>query len=42
MLLNTVIPLLSSIISFVFAFFVLKRYRERKGAHLLLRCFWVE
>jgi hypothetical protein len=30
------VPLLSSIISFIFAFFVLKRYFERKGAHLLL------
>lgn len=33
---NSIIPLLSSIISFVFAFFVFKRYVERKGAHLLL------
>lgn len=31
-----VIPLLSCIISFVFAFFVFKRYVERKGAYLLL------
>ncbi len=35
-MLNTLLPLLSSIISFVFAFFVLKRYLARKGAHLLL------
>jgi hypothetical protein len=33
---NTVIPLLSSIVSFVFAFFVLKRYFERRRVHLLL------
>lgn len=33
---NTLLPLLSSLISFVFAFFVFKRYAERKGAHLLL------
>ncbi len=33
---NTFIPLSSSIISFIFAFFVLKRYVERKRAHLLL------
>ncbi|GAB4426180.1 MAG: hypothetical protein Kow002_15540 [Anaerolineales bacterium] len=36
-MLNTFVPLASSIISFVFAFFVLKRYFERKGLHLL---FW--
>lgn len=35
-MLNTLIPLLSSIISFIFAFFVLKRYFERKRPHLLL------
>lgn len=35
-MLNTLIPLLSGLISFVFAFFVLKRYFERKRAHLLL------
>ena len=33
---NTILPLLSSLISFVFAFYVLKRYMERKGTHLLL------
>ncbi len=36
MLLNTGIPFLSSIISFALAFFVLKRYLDRKRAHLLL------
>ena len=35
-MLNTLVPLASSIISFIFAFFVLKRYFERKRAHLLL------
>ncbi len=35
-MLNTLVPLLSSLISFIFAFFVLKRYMERKRAHLLL------
>ena len=34
---NTILPLLSSLVSFAFAFFVLKRYAERKGMHLL---FW--
>ncbi len=33
---NTYLPLLSSIVSFVFAFFVFKRYKARKGNHLLL------
>ena len=33
---NTWLPFLSSIISFIFAFFVFKRYLARKGAHLLL------
>ena len=33
---NIVLPLLSSLISFVFAFFVFNRYRTRKGTHLLL------
>ena len=33
---NTFLPLLSFITSFVFAFFIFKRYRERKGLHLLL------
>lgn len=36
MLLSTLIPLLSSIISFALAFFVLKRYRDRQRTHLLL------
>lgn len=35
-MLNTIMPLLSGVISFIFAFFVLKRYTARKGAHLLL------
>lgn len=35
-MLNTLVPLTSSIISFVFAFFVFKRYAERKGTYLLL------
>jgi len=35
-MLNTLVPLMSSIISFVFAFFVFKRYVERKGTYLLL------
>lgn len=34
---NTLLPLSSSIISFIFAGFVFKRYLERKGLHLL---FW--
>ena len=33
---NTLVPLVSSIISFIFAFLVLKRYLARKGLHLLL------
>ena len=33
---NTFLPLLSSVISFVFAYFVFKRYAARGGAHLLL------
>lgn len=36
MLLNTAIPLSSGLISFIFAFFIFKRYFERKRAHLLL------
>ena len=32
----TYIPLASSLISFIFAFFVLRRYLERKGTYLLL------
>jgi hypothetical protein len=35
-MLNTLVPLASSIVSFVFAFFVFKRYMERKGTYLLL------
>ena len=33
---NTVLPFGSSLISFVFAFLVLRRYLERRGTHLLL------
>jgi hypothetical protein len=33
---NTWLPFTSSLISFVFAFFVLRRYTRRKGLHLLL------
>ena len=33
---NTILPFTSAVISLIFAFFVLKRYAERKGAHLLL------
>ena len=36
-MLNTLVPLTSSIISFIFAFFVFKRYVTRKGTYLL---FW--
>ena len=32
----TLLPFISSIVSFVFAFFVLKRYLVRRGPHLLL------
>ena len=33
---NTVLPFTSSLISFIFAGFVFKRYLERRGLHLLL------
>jgi len=33
---NTVLPFTSSVISFFFAFLVLKRYQTRRGLHLLL------
>jgi hypothetical protein len=33
---NTGLPFVSFVVSLIFAFFVLKRYRERKGLHLLL------
>ena len=33
---NTYLPLLSSLISFIFAIFVFKRYSVKKGNHLLL------
>lgn len=36
-MLNTYVPLFSSIISFVFAYFIFKRYVARRGTHLL---FW--
>ena len=36
-MLNTLVPLTSSIISFIFAFFVFKRYLARRGTYLL---FW--
>ena len=35
-IMNTVLPFTSSLISFIFAGFVLKRYFERRGSHLLL------
>jgi len=35
-MLDSLVPLLSGTISFVFAFFVLKRYVERKGTYLLI------
>ncbi|MBN1305744.1 MAG: hypothetical protein JXA13_15005 [Anaerolineales bacterium] len=35
-MLIVLLPLASSIISFIFAYFVLKRYTEKRGAHLLL------
>lgn len=36
-MLNTLVPLLSSLLSFALAFFMLRRYVERKGMHQL---FW--
>ncbi len=33
---NTFLPFISSLISFIFAFFVFKRYTTKKGKHLLL------
>lgn len=33
---NTILPFTSSLVSFTFAFFVLKRYSQRKGAHNLI------
>src|SRR5512143_4138761 len=33
---NTLLPFLASVVSFIFAFFVFKRYLARRGAHLLL------
>jgi hypothetical protein len=37
MFLSTYLPLLSALVSFIFAVFVFKRYAERRGMHLL---FW--
>ncbi len=34
--LNTLLPFTSSIVSFIFAFFVFRRYMWRRGPHLLL------
>ncbi len=33
---NTIVPLISSTLSFVFAVFIFKRYADRKGTHLLV------
>ncbi|NOR90545.1 MAG: hypothetical protein GQ524_09855 [Anaerolineales bacterium] len=33
---NTIIPFLSSIVSFVFAVIIFKRYADRRGTHLLI------
>ncbi|HAY84089.1 MAG TPA: hypothetical protein DCY42_03950 [Chloroflexi bacterium] len=33
---TTYVPFISSLVSFIFAFFVLKRYTQRKKSHLLL------
>ncbi len=33
---NTIIPFISSIVSFVFAVLIFKRYAERRGTHLLI------
>ena len=33
---NTLLPFLASIVSFTFAFFIFRRYRVRRGPHLLL------
>ena len=33
---NTIVPFISAVISFIFAFFVFNRYRKKGGAHLLL------
>jgi hypothetical protein len=35
-IINTLFPFVSSVITFVFAFFVFRRYTQRKTAHLLL------
>jgi hypothetical protein len=33
---NTVVPFISAIVSFIFAFFIFKRYADKKRPHLLL------
>ena len=33
---NMIVPLLSGIVSFVFAFFIFKRYMQRKGTDVLV------
>ena len=33
---NTILPFISSVISFIFAFFVLRRFAKKRGTHLLL------
>src|SRR5665648_153741 len=33
---NTIIPFISSIVSFVFAVIIFKRYADRRGTHLLI------
>ena len=33
---NTIVPFISSIVSFIFAFFIFKRYADRRGMHLLI------
>jgi len=35
-IINTLVPFLSSVLSFIFAFMILKRYGERRGLHQLL------
>lgn len=33
---NTILPFISSLLSFIFAFFILRRYLKKRGAHQLL------
>jgi hypothetical protein len=35
-IINTLLPFVSSVLSFLFAFLILKRYWERRGLHQLL------